>query len=89
MPKLIQLNFEEQSMCMIESYLSERTQTMVLSSRKSQLIHFYQSLSQETVSLWLLSNVYKNNRNSSVKDDCNLFQYADDAVILTWNKNLK
>ena len=86
--KLSELNFTDEAISMIKSYLNERIQKVTLSTCESDWIQLYQGVPQGTILGPLLFNVYVNNMIERIDNSCNLVQYADDTMIFTSNKNV-
>ena len=79
--KLRELNFDNKAVSLIESYLKNRNQKVVLNTCKSDWIQLYQGVPQGTILGPLLFNIYVNDMRASITKDCNLVQYADDTMI--------
>ena len=65
---------------MIKSFLTERCQMVKLSTCNSDWIQLYQGVSQRTLLGPLLFNIYVNDMQQSVMENCHFIQYADDTV---------
>ena len=76
---------------MIQSFLTGRTQRVVLSTSKSDWNNLYQGVPQRTVLGPLLFNLYVNGMQNNLAENSNLVQFADDTlakrVVLSTNKS--
>ena len=86
--KLKQYNFDLITISMIRSFLSERYQKVTLPNCHSDWIKLYQGVPQGTVLGPLLFNIYVNDMQNEVQNDCNLLQYADDTMVFKSDSNL-
>ena len=86
--KLKQYNFDPMSISMIRSFLSERYQKVTLPNCHSDWIKLYQGVPQGTVLGPLLFNIYVNDMQHEVQNDCNLLQYADDTMVFKSDSNI-
>ena len=86
--KLHHLNFDEKAIKMIKSFLTGRYQMVKLSTCSSDWIQLYQGVPQGTVLGPLLFNIYVNDMQQSVMENCNLFQYDDDTMIFSSHNDL-
>ena len=84
--KLHNLNFSENSIAMIRSFLKRRLQKVVLETTSSDWIELYQGVPQGTILGPLLFNIYVNSMRYSVSKPCELVQYADDTFIFVSGK---
>ena len=86
--KLETLHFNPNAVSLIQSFLTGRTQRVVLSTSKSDWINSYQGFSQSTVLGPLLFNLYVIIMQKLLPENANLVQYADDTFIFVaanWN----
>ena len=81
--KLKNLNFDEKALTMMESYLTQRHQKVTLPTCDSEWIQLYQGVPQGTVLGPLLFNIYVNDMQQTVTENCSLIQYADDTMIFS------
>ena len=70
--KLKQYNFDLMSISMIRSFLSERYQKVTLPNCHSDWVKLYQGVPRGTVLGLLLFNIYVNDMQHEVQNDCNL-----------------
>ena len=75
------LHFELNAVSLIQSFLTGRTQRVVLSTSKSDWINLYQGVPQGTVLGPLLFNFYVNSMQNIMPERSNLAQYADDTFV--------
>ena len=87
--KLHNLNFSENSIAMIRSFLKRRLQKVVLETTSSDWIELYQGVPQGTILGPLLFNIYVNSMRYSVSKPCELVQYADDTFIFVSGKKIE
>ena len=66
---------------MVQSFLTERTQRVVLSTSKSDWIRLYQRVPQGTVLGPLLFNLHVNSMQNIMPKTSNLVRYADDPFV--------
>ena len=78
--QLRELNFGNHAVSLIESYLENRNQKIMLTTCKSDWIQLYQGVRQGTV-LGSLLNIDVNSMSKSVSNNCQLVQYAGDTMI--------
>ena len=79
--KLEILHFYPNAISLIQSFLTGRTQRVVLSTSKSDWINLYQGVPQGTVLGPLLFNLYVNSMQNIMPESSNLVQYADDTFV--------
>ena len=79
--KLEILHFDPNAISLIQSFLTGRTQRVVLSTSKSDWINLYQGVPQDTVLGPLLFNLYVNSMQNIMPESSNLVQYADDTFV--------
>ena len=76
------------SISMIRSFLSERYQKVTLLNCHSDWMKLYQGVPQGTILGPLLFNIYVNDMQHEVQNDCNLLQYADDTMVFKSDSNI-
>ena len=81
--RLENIGFDEDSTNLIENYLSERTQRVVLNGIESDWINLKRGVPQGTILGPLLFNIYVNDLAKVVEKDCTVVQYADDTFLFT------
>ena len=86
--KLHHLNFGEKAIKMNKSFLTERYQMVKLSTCSSYWIQLNQGVPQGTVLGPLLFNIYVDDMQQSVMENCNLIQYADNTMISSSHNDL-
>ena len=79
--KLKSLNFDTKAVSMIKSFLTGRTQRVILPTTKSNWIELYQGVPQGTVLGPLLFNIYVNSMQNEIERPTQLLQYADDTFL--------
>ena len=84
--KLKHLGFSSSAILFIKSYLSNRHQQVVISEAESDWLEVRQGVPQGTVLGPLLFNLYVIDLPNFI--NCSLIQYADDAVVYTFGKNI-
>ena len=70
-----------EKLSLIQSFLTGRTQRVVLSTSKSDWIILYKGVPQGTVLGPLLFNLYINSMQNIMPESSNLVQYADDTFV--------
>ena len=88
MEKLENLGFDQIAVSSIGSYLSNRTQKVVIQNTSSDWIDLYQGVPQGTILGPLLFNLYVNSMQSAIQEPCELVQYADDTFLFVSNECL-
>ena len=86
--KLENLGFDQIAISFIGSYLSNRTQKVVIQNTSSDWIDLYQGVPQGTILGPLLFNLYVNSMQSAIQEPCELVQYADDTFLFVSNECL-
>ena len=79
---------ENLAISLIGSYLSNRTQKVVIQNTSSDWIDSYQGVPQGTILGPLLFNLYVNSMQSAIQEPCDLVQYADDTFLFVSNECL-
>ena len=74
---------------MIESYLKNRSQKVVLQNVSSNWIHLYQGVLHGNILGPLLFNLYVNSMINTIIKPCELVQYADDTFLFVANENIE
>ena len=87
--KLKCMNFGDEAISMIKTYLQNRIQKVILPSCSSDWIKLYQGVSQDSIKGPLLFNIFANFMRSSVQRPTQLVQYADDAFLYSASGNLE
>ena len=75
------LGLDQIALFSIKSYLSNRTQKVVLQNTSSDWIDLYKGDPQGTILGPLLFNLYGNSMQNAIQKSCELFQYADDTFL--------
>ena len=81
--RLENIGFDEHTTNLIENYLIERPQRVVLNGIESDWINLKIRVPQGTILGPLLFNIYVNDLAIIVEKDCMVVQYADDTFLLT------
>ena len=81
--RLEKIGFDEHATNLIENFLSERTQRVVLNGIESDWIKLKRGVPQGTILGPLLFNIYVNDLAKIVDKDCTVVQYADDTFLFT------
>ena len=68
--KLISLNFDENTITMMDTYLTEKHQKETLSVCDSEWVQLYQGVPQGTALGPLLFNIYVNDMQHTVTENC-------------------
>ena len=83
------MNFGDNVVSMIKTYLQNRIQKIILPSSFSDWIKLYQGVPQGTTMGPLLFNVYFSFKRSSVPRQTQLVQYADDTFLYSASGKLE
>ena len=86
--KLEEIGFNSDSILLISSFLSKRTQRVKLNNFYSDWLLVKQGVPQGTILGPLLFLLYVNDIQNVCSKDCQLIQYADDTVIYASHKSL-
>ena len=70
---------------LIFSFLSHRSQQVVINNTVSDIIETYQGVPQGTALGPLLFNIYINDITKYISEECKIIQYADDCLIYSAN----
>ena len=81
--RLEKIGFDEHATNLIENYLSERTQRVVLNRIESDWINLKIGVPQGTILGPLLFNIYVNDLAKIVGKDYTVVHYADDPFLFT------
>ena len=87
MDKLKLIGFNDDALELIFSFLSHRSQQVVINNTVSGIIETLQGVLQGTVLGPLLFNIYINDITKYISEECRIIQYADDCLI--YSANLK
>ena len=87
--KLHELGFSKNALNLIESYLSQRLHKTIVIQVESDWIGLYQGAPHGTILGHLLLNLYIYDLNKQIPANTEIIQYADDTIILTYNRDLK
>ena len=85
MNKLKLTGFNDDALGLIFSYLSHRSQQVVINNTVSDIIETYQGEPQGTVLGPLRFNIYINDITKYIPKECKIIQYADDCLIYSAN----
>ena len=85
MNKLKLIGFNGDALELIFSFLSHRSQQVVINNTVYDIIETYQGVPQGTVLGPLLFNIYINNITKYTSEECKIIQYADDCLIYSAN----
>ena len=83
--KLNLIDFNDDALELIFSFLSHRSQQVVINNTVSDIIETYQGVPQGTVLGPLLFNIYINDITKYISEECRIIQYADDCLIYSAN----
>ena len=83
------LNFDSNSIPMIRSFLTCRTQKVCLENVCSDWINLYQGVPQGTILGPLLFNIYVNSMHLHVTEPVKIVQYANDTFLFTANEDIE
>ena len=81
--RLENIGFDEHANNLVENYLSERTQRVVLNGIESDWINLKRGVPQVTILGPLLFNINVNDLAKIVEKDCTVVQYADGTLLFT------
>ena len=87
--KLEGYHFDFTAIALIKSYLTNRTQKVILQNTSSDWISLYQGVPQVTVLGPLLFNLYVNSMQNIIDEACKIVEYADDVFIFVGDKIVK
>ena len=87
--KLEKLNFDNNSISMIRSFLTCRTQKVCLETVCSYWINLYQGVPQWTISGPLLFHFCINSMHLHVTEPVKVVQYADDTFLFAANEDIE
>ena len=79
-------HFDCTAIAIIKSYLTNRTQNVILQNTSSDWISLYQGVPQGTVLGPLKFNIYVNSMQNTIDKICKIAQYADDLFIFVADK---
>ena len=85
--KLKGLNFSEEAIEMIKSFITKRSQKTIVDNTKSDWIALEQGVPQGTVVGPLKFNLYINNLNKQIDKRCKIVQYAGDTLLFCENND--
>ena len=83
--KLNLIGFNDDALELIFSFLSHRSQQVVINNTVSDITETYQGVPQGTVLGPLLFNIYINDITKNISEECRIIQYADDCLIYSAN----
>ena len=85
MNKLKLIGFNDNALELIFSFLSYRSQQVVINNTVSDIIETYQGVPHGTVLGSLLFNIYINDITKYISEKCKIIQFADDCLIYLAN----
>ena len=87
--KLITMKFSENAVKLLIDFITDRRQQTFVNNVKSDWIICYQGVPQGTELAPLLLNIFMNDLSKNIASNCKIFQYADDTLIFTEQKDLQ
>ena len=85
--KLKVLNFSEEAIEMINSFITNRSQKTIVNNTESDWIALEQGVPRGTVLGHLIFNLYINDLNKQIDKTCKIVQYADDTLLFCENND--
>ena len=87
--KLEKLNFDSNSISMIRSFLTCRSQKVCFETACSDWINLHQGVPQGTILGPLLFNIYVNSMHLHVTEPVKIVQFADDTFLFAANEDIE